>query len=318
MSQQELSLSPLQAFSDAFSVPSPDAAMRVACRKLLKHCGVDRPPVPLKPLCEQLGIKVISKRSPGAATLRPTHKGLEVWTDLTSSNWRKERFIIAHEIAHVLLMSVLKQDRLIAALSHNPAIHNEVERICDLGAAEILMPTHFIGNAVREYGIAPGGLQSLYDLFLVSFRRLLFRIAEITPSSAMILWRKYARHSDEPVAMRVVTCYQQYSSDSHAPWLPKGSTIKHVSPDIVTRAAEDKQAYYIDDLKLHLNSKLKSCIGIASVPPDLRRRCSQLPLFKGLTIPDERRVSVDAILFVGIKSMSDGSQLWSRLKELSN
>jgi hypothetical protein len=306
----------LSSFAQALNVPSPDAAMRVAARRLLETCGVTSVPVPLTPICEHLGIPIVRKRTQGLATLRVVKGGFELWVDPRRQVWRRERFSIAHELAHVLLMTTVQDGDLNTSAWGHSQIHTEVERLCDIGASELLMPTRAITDAVENRGLSQAALQSFYDTFLVSYRALLFRLAHAVPSSAVILWKRYSRGPHEPAALRVLGCYPGYRQRLHSPWLPRGATTRHITPDIVSDAIESCQSVYGEDLKLELH-KVDECRGIACILPRSRVADSQLPLFEGGVIPDEDRLGVDAFLLASPKSMSDGMRFWKKIREVS-
>jgi Zn-dependent peptidase ImmA (M78 family) len=305
---------PLQIFASICGAPDPESAMRIACRDLLQSCGYTKPPIPLGTICKKLGIKIVRSNTIGKATLRAATNNFEIWININPSYYRKFRFTIAHELAHVLLMIKLDNPDLIDALSSTEETYEVVERLCDLGASEILMPSDILEKMIFEFGITPIGLQTLYDSFLVPNRKLLYKIAEIIPSSAIILWKKYARHASENEELRIQTCYQRYSSNLNAPWLPKGSTVKHVIPDIVTKSYHDRKPYYSDELHLALGRKIHECIGISCILPESRLDIEQLPLFKGLPIPDESLSELDAVLLVGTKSMSQNVAIWEKIE----
>lgn len=296
----------LRVFAEYYGAPDPESAMRIACRTLLDHCGAgDKLPIPLRPICRRLGIQVVRRRALGTGTLRSTNGRLEVWLSADSANWRRERFTIAHEIAHVLVFSSWSAGdgtaRPYASHAHD---ERELESLCNLGAAELLMPAGPLAKSVAEHGISPEGLRILYDACLVSFETMLYRLAEITPSSAVILWRKFARRPSEAEKLRVVTSYQRYRTSIHAPWLPKGCTAKHVHPDIVTPAFEERRTLVSSDLVLSLARREIPCIGVCTVLPAPRTDGSLLPLFEGMRIVDERLSEVDAVLLVANRTMN--------------
>jgi hypothetical protein len=280
--------------------------MRIACRTLLEECSIgDSLPIPLRPLCRRLGIRVVRRPAPGTGTLRSAGGRLQIWLSGDKANWRRERFTIAHEIAHVLVFSAWA-----TAHEANPSDaspdhdERELESLCNLGAAELLMPTRPLTACLAENGISPEGLRKLYDACLVSYETMLYRLAEITPSSAVILWRNYARRSTESEKLRVVTSYQRYRTSTHAPWLPKGCTATHIQPDIVTPAYENGETIVARNLVLTLARREISCVGVSTVLPKRRTVGSRLPLFEGTRIVDEKPPEVDVVLLVANRSMN--------------
>jgi hypothetical protein len=291
--------------------------MRIACRTLITECGIHAPPVPLRTLFNRLGIRIVRRDTPGAATLRAKAGGLEVWLGTDAARWRRERFTLAHELAHVLLLSGSNQHVSDPRNGIDSGEYEEYERLCNLGAAELLMPSAFVLEAVGQVGVSAGGLQRLYDSFLVSYESLLYRLAEVLPSSAVILWRKYARHGSEPTTLRVLTSYQRYRSSRSAPWLPKGTTAqKHIRPDIVTQALEKETAIFSPNLTLGLARREEQCFGVATVLPQPRSLAVQMPLFDGHRVLDESALNIHVVLLIGQQSMHSNATLWKTIQEL--
>jgi hypothetical protein len=280
--------------------------MQIACRALLEECGVGRSlPIPLRPLCRRLGIRVVRRHAIGAGTLRAAHGNLQIWLPVDATNWRRERFTIAHEIAHILLFSTWSRahggmDSKVVASDEE----SELERLCNFGAAELLMPTEPMTALLAEVGVSPRALRNLYDSCLVSYESMLYRLAEISAASAVILWRRHARRPSEAEELRVITSYQRYRKSTHAPWLPKGCTSKHLSPDIVTPAYERGEAIPSYDVVLAVGRREIRCVGVASVLPKPRLASNVLPLFEGMRIVDERLPEVDVVLLVSNRTMT--------------
>lgn len=280
--------------------------MRIACRTLLEESDVGRSlPIPLRPLCRRLGIEVVRRRVAGSGTLRSANGHLEIWLPSGAENWRRTRFTVAHEIAHILLFSAWQQAGCSLGThafgSHEEA---EIESVCNLGAAELLMPREPLATMLAEGGVSPSALRNLYDACLVSYESMLYRLAEINSSSAVILWRKYARRPSEEEKLRVVTSYQRYRTSVHAPWLPKGCTAKHLQPDIVTPAFTAGEPAVATNISLTLGQRETLCVGVASVLPKPRTAPSTLPLFDGMRIVDERLPDVDVVLLLSNRTMN--------------
>jgi hypothetical protein len=304
----------LRAFAEAYNVPSADAAMRVACTRLLDTCSLSMAPIALKPICDYLNIRVITKETPGTATLRATKDGFELWMSPTKSTWRRDRFTIAHEISHAILIMGLRDPDFINSLASDESTHNEVERLCDIGAAELLMPRTLIADALEQYGLAPNGLRRIYDRFFTSYRAILMRIAQVIPSSAMVLWKRYARGAHEQTLLRVWSCNPYYRIRMHSPWLPKGSTTRHIFPDVISDVANHRYSSFVPDIEVRLN-RLQACMGVVGVIPSGRTSEAQLPLFEGMMVEDETEQNIDAFSLLAAKNMAEGSPIWETLKK---
>ena len=108
-----------------------DAAVRAITNPLLAH--VHCPPTDLEALGDWLGVARREEDIGGAGQLRKNGNGYEIVYSPAQSNGR-QRFTIAHELAHFILIQELK---------YTPPSTKQVERLCDMIAAEILLPeTH--------------------------------------------------------------------------------------------------------------------------------------------------------------------------------
>ena len=94
--------------------------------------GVALPPTDLAALCERLGVsRIVEDDVPFSGALRRCGETFEVVCSRYLSPDRR-RFTIAHELAHLVLDSNLRRCGLRSG--------RELERLCDMLAAELLMP----------------------------------------------------------------------------------------------------------------------------------------------------------------------------------
>lgn len=140
----------LKAWAISMGAPTPTSAVRAACRQLLRECGIEAPPVPLKPLFDRLGVKIISnRRFHGDGLLRQGGSGFEAWID-PMRGWRRNRFTLAHELMHVLLLRSVKDVRASLGLGSQGA-HDLIEQLCNQGAAELLLPRAMFERDLQLY-----------------------------------------------------------------------------------------------------------------------------------------------------------------------
>jgi len=304
----------LQAFCQIYGGGSPEAAMRVACAALLETCGTEKPPVPLKPLFEKLGVRIKKVRreakhaNQAGAVLLAAREGLTVclYESGAKSNWRRQRFTLAHEIGHVILLRALNDSALIESLDSSPAAHRQLESLCDIAASEILLPARAVRNALRKFDLTPSGLAMLYDLFLVSKEALVRRLGAIMPHSAVVKWQIYSRSDNEKAEMRVVRSFPGYSREGSRPWLPVGCSTRHLDPPIVQWAASQREPVLEDNLKIFLRGRSQECVGLATFFPS-NREPSRQPRFEGFEVPDEADSRAEILLFVADKVMAGGA-----------
>lgn len=284
----------LEALCRAQQTETPEAAIRGACTYLLKACGITQPPVPLKPLLSSLNVSFSWSKSGthwkpghGTASLKPVNGRLTIFLHekLAEQNWRRSRFSVAHELMHALIIQMLGDAKLIATLDDTEEAYAELERVCNVGAAELLMPSAMIRKAVKEFGFSPEGLLTFYDRFLVSREALLWRIASVMPHASITRWRRYARKPSEETCYRVKTCYPPYVRGNERPWLPEGATTKHLSSDVVERVARQRIPEEVDDLRIELGDRIWKCGAVATFFDE--RKDTDQPQFEGFSVPDE-------------------------------
>lgn len=296
----------LEALCHVQQTETPDAAIRGACLYLLKACGITQPPIPLRPLLNKLDISFSWSKTddhwrPGhsTASLKPVDGRLTVFVHENTAhlNWRRSRFSVAHEIVHALIIRMLDDPKLIATLDGTDGAYAELERICNVGAAELLMPSTMMRNSIKSAGFSPEGLLSLYDRFLVSREALLWRAASVMSQTSITKWRRYARNAGEKDCYRVMTCYPPYARGNGRPWLPEGATTRHLNSDLVERVARQRSPEQIDDLEIELSGKVWKCEAVGTFFPE--RKATGQPQFEGFSVPDERHQprGADVIIF---------------------
>ena len=224
--------------------------------------------------------------------------------------FRSERFLIAHELVHALLIRMLGDGESIADLEATAEDHAELERLCNVGAAELLMPSRAFRETVRSYGVHDIGLMALYDRFLVSWDALFNRLVDLFPHTSVVRWRAYARHADEERRYRVVRTLPRYERGGSSPWMPRGMTTKHLSEDVVRAAAQTGHGRRTTDLVVTVNSSQHwTCDAVATLFP---RRSSGLtsPLFEGFEVPDDAAARGDREILLFLANQDMTGPLW--------
>ena len=110
--------------------PTLDDAVKSVIAGLLQ--GVTCPPTDLVEVGRKMGVREISyERFPGSGELHKEIGGYRIVCSLDQPPSRR-RFTVAHELAHVILERTGR---------NAPRAGDSVERVCDMLAAECLMPT---------------------------------------------------------------------------------------------------------------------------------------------------------------------------------
>jgi Zn-dependent peptidase ImmA (M78 family) len=105
-------------------------------------------------------------------------------------------FSIAHEIVHSFFPNSARGARFRTLSAEGSREANELERLCDLGAAELLMPAdEFLIALDGQWGLA--NLASLCDRFGSSYEATVYRLATTSPNVALAGLLQYRRRKDE-------------------------------------------------------------------------------------------------------------------------
>lgn len=279
-----------QVLAQRANTSSPEAAVVGISLAFLRKAKQNRPPVALRPLLDLLEIDfkwAPSHFAPGngVASLESTSSGFRVLVHESEfrRNWRRARFTLAHEISHVLIAKVLSDKELIENLAGTEAEYWQLERLCNIGAAELLMPRPHFRSQLSAANLTAERLLQLYDMYLVSREALVWRIGETIPRGAVLRWRCYARSSEEANRLRVVSSYPPYQGSKIRPWLPKGATTRH-APQIPQHGLGGQDCIEIPELVIRLNHKKWVGAGVLTKWPD---RHGHQPVISGFPVPDE-------------------------------
>ena len=153
---------------------APDAPTLVDAVRLVisdRMQGVACPPTNLEDVGRDLGVYEISYESfPGSGELHKLKDGYRIVCSSDQSRAR-QRFTVAHELAHVILESTGR---------NAPRTGSRVERVCDMLAAECLMPA-----SVFEGRLPPtpalSNIANLARVFDTSITAAAIRCAEFRP-----------------------------------------------------------------------------------------------------------------------------------------
>jgi IrrE N-terminal-like domain len=179
-------------------------------------------------------------------------------------HWSRQRFTIAHELAHMILFSEFADD---PQALRSAELWSVVERACNAAAAELLMPVDDVSAAVGGGGLDPHGLSELQARYAVSWSSLLVRLSEVLCVPVAIL-RRHARHLSEPEQWRVHRLY----GAAHGVWFPTGMTTRHLSVAVTAarlwsgQPRSGKLSLGQDNVRLGTNTVelhcLSSCLGL--------------------------------------------------------
>lgn len=119
----------------------------------------------------------------------------------------RQRFTEAHELME-LLFSALHQGSGWAAREAGGFNHSTKERLCNEGAAELLMPRTAINARIAEQGLSYSTARLIATDFAVSVTAALVQMARVGPGChAVVVWRR----KNKPKEMRSQISPQQTS-----------------------------------------------------------------------------------------------------------
>jgi hypothetical protein len=168
-----------------------EARIRSHVRRLLEGAGAAGPPVDLHALREHLGNVDVEYAHMGDLLGSVERKAGRFRIRLNLSESRRQRFTLAHEIAHTLLMRSIVRPTVVRLRVREPARYDEQEALCDAIAAEILMPYHLFRPHVLRLPVNIEATRRLADEFDTSVQAAAIRYAHLTEQEmATIIWRQ--------------------------------------------------------------------------------------------------------------------------------
>jgi hypothetical protein len=164
-----------------------DAIIRHA-RKLVRQAGLGGPPFRpaiFAPLRKVTSISYKEMQIDGR--LLPHEDGFSV--ELKKSQRGRENFTLAHEIAHTFFFELVPTVKYRKLYSLSP-VDNEEESLCNMAAAELLMPFNSIATVARDYSPTLESLKSIAQIYETSLAATVLRLT-ITKlwNIKFILWQ---------------------------------------------------------------------------------------------------------------------------------
>ena len=132
--------------------------------------GSGSPPFDPALYAQALGIEIYRKSSPElpfeAALLRQRDGRLYIFVNTARSNRARQRFSIAHELAHAMMPFACERPQYRRQRGGDPLA--ALERLADHGAAMLLMPSELFGADLVDLGLSPTTLVELSRVYGVS------------------------------------------------------------------------------------------------------------------------------------------------------
>jgi hypothetical protein len=151
--------------------------------------GVDCPPTDLESLCSKLNVGSIEDDDiPVVGELRRSGSQLTIVCAKGQSRERR-RFTIAHELAHALFESTGPRP---------PRVGDELERLCEMLAAEILMPRANFQAALGAEPVTGLTISNLARRFQASLTATAIRCTDFRPLSIIDVHQGQSRWTRGP------------------------------------------------------------------------------------------------------------------------
>ena len=177
---------------------------KLLVNQLVSKRGNDRPPFLPKEYSHLVNIKEILQTELGETSglLLKFHDGYVVKVN-RSHYLVRQRFSCAHEIGHILFDELQLDNyvRKIEYRTYNPSKTNELrskarENLCDIAAAELLMPETIFRKYIDTFGLSITSIEHLAKVFMVSSQATARRIAEVSNEPCiMILWQPWPKNN---------------------------------------------------------------------------------------------------------------------------
>ena len=276
---------PLVSFAQAWGCDDPREAMGRAIAHLTTTNGGSSPPHRLSSLVASLGahIEYDSRRD---TRLVLDDRPRIVVPRVSWKTWRRQRFGIAHELAHLIVWQGVSHGH--RAELRRAELHGDLERLCNHGAALMLMPPEEFVFDLMATGFSSTGLQTLYDRYLVSWTTLLIRISEVLEGACVSTWALGVRPADPIDLPRVVGSW----GDKRA-YVPPGISERYLSRAVITTAESEGHAW-TRELQLTFKRDPPTVGAIAARKPRPRGDQETLPLWGRVRVPDEHALIVGA------------------------
>lgn len=192
----------LLSFEDSYNLILKRTRQLV--NQLIGKRGNDKPPFLPEEYASVQGINNIVREDLGEVSgmLLRFHDGHIIKVN-KKHNLARQNYSLAHEIAHNLLrdLKISLNTDSISYRTFNPQAHRIAksktisrarERLCDIAAAELLMPESVFIKYLSGFGTSIHSIEHLASIFRVSIRAAAQRVAEVSiePCVAMI-WQKF-------------------------------------------------------------------------------------------------------------------------------
>jgi Zn-dependent peptidase ImmA (M78 family) len=171
-------------------------------REFIRSSNVAAIPVPLEPylMAARANVREMADMAADeAGTCFPMADGSHRICVNANDRVERRRFTVCHEIGHIVLG--LRSDHKTQAWSMGRPL---AERLCDLFAAQLLLPDHLFESAAEEAQMSLAAIDALADRFVASVTATGSRFAESisTPCAFVLSQRGKVIHASRSKALK--------------------------------------------------------------------------------------------------------------------
>jgi hypothetical protein len=168
----------------------PIEAIQWQAQALIIESGLNEPPYYPSSYAQLRYVKdIVYKPMEVEGRLLPCIGGFTIELRYDRSPERKN-FTCAHELGHTFFYEAVPSIKYRMLTSSQPHHDKEEEMLCNIAAAELLMPTSTFPKIVRNYCVSPESLQEIAQLFETSIAATTVRILSLNIWDAeLILWQ---------------------------------------------------------------------------------------------------------------------------------
>lgn len=182
-------------FCEHWREKTPSSAARRALETIIPTSTKSAMPVDVQAAAKYVGIEQVvdSEMTDCDGLLSSTPSGTYIASLRKGQGNVRKRFTLAHEVGHAIIYQSIghhsaAMDGQLRCRAGN-ADERDEERLCDLIAAELLMPRVQFGNVMEETGVCASTVPGIAQRFGVSLQAAGRRVAQILPYDIGIgLW----------------------------------------------------------------------------------------------------------------------------------
>jgi Zn-dependent peptidase ImmA (M78 family) len=165
-------------------------------------------------------------------------------------NNNRQNFSLAHELGHLLIDNILAGESPNKVEFRSSTRSNDIERLCNISATELLMPEAIFSEYMITIGSSIYSISKLSEIFKVSLRAVLIRVAELSKKTRVgLCWRHWTNNKSENLTLE--WCTKPNNAESKYSYRPIKQTIEvrdstfraYVTDEVI----QTRKAFYLNN-----------------------------------------------------------------------